>query len=87
MCIRDSIDAAEQIQQIVRCAGVQRTGGFICKNDLRIGNQRSGYCRALLLTTGYFVRVFAQQLLDTELFGNGAEPAAHGVIGLSLIHI
>ena len=71
------IDAVEQVQKIICGAGIQRTGGLICKDQFGLGDQSPGHSGPLLLSAGDFVGVFFKKSGDTKAGGQIFEASVH----------
>ena len=72
-----SVHGFEQAHQLVRRAGIQRAGGLVGQQQLRIGDQRAGDGHALFLAAGYFIGEFFQQRFNAQLARERCEPRAH----------
>ena len=55
------IDLFKKPQQTIGRTGIQRTGRLISQNQLRLGNQCTGYRGTLLLAAGDFIGELFQQ--------------------------
>jgi len=58
----------EQCQYLLPGIQIQIAGRLIGKNDIRIVNQRPGYCNALLFSAGQTVRIRIKTIGEIELF-------------------
>jgi len=63
------VDLAEELQELVGRAGVERAGRLVGQQDLRAGDERAGDGGALLLSAGDLVGVLFEQRLDAEVVG------------------
>ena len=68
---------AEQRQQLVGAAAVERSGWLVRKEQLGLGYHRASRCGALLLTAGYLVGVFIQQGGYPEQLGGALQLRLH----------
>ena len=66
-----AVDLAEEVEQRVRGAGIERAGRLVGQQKLRGSDQSPRHRRALLFAAGDLVRVLGQQFVDASLRASG----------------
>ena len=77
------VDRIKESQKFIRRSGIQRTGRFIGKDQLRLCDQSTCNGCSLLLSTGYFIWIFVQKLTDSQLLCDRRDPTLHFRVFLS----
>lgn len=70
----------EHGKKIGGCTGIQGSGRFVRKDQLRICDQCPCNCCSLLLSAGNLVGEFFQKLVDVKGFCNGTDLLLHLLI-------
>ena len=72
-----AVHVAEQRQQLVGGAGIQRAGRLVGQQQTGLGDKGAGHGGPLLLPAGHLVGVLLQQLRDAQLLRQRAQAVAH----------
>lgn len=75
--VTDPVDVPKEPQKLIGRPGVQSAGRLVGQDELRLGDDGSGYGCTLLLSAGNLVGIFFQQVDQTELAANGVQPGVH----------
>ncbi len=68
-----TVDLGQQLQHLGGGLRVQRAGGLVAEQDVRLGGQRPGDADALLLPTGQLRRVFACVIFQADAPEQGGD--------------
>ena len=79
-----AVDRAEETEQLLGGAGVERTGRLVGKEHLRARDERAGHGGALLLAAGDLVGVFFEKAGNAEPVGERDKAGLHLAAALAL---
>ena len=71
------IDFLKGLKQALCRSGVQRAGGLVGQEQLRLCNQRPGHRRPLLLAAGNLIGIFGQYVVNAQLSGYRLQTPVH----------
>ena len=71
------VDVRENVHDLPGGTGVQGTGGLVCQDQFRLGDDGPGNGCPLFLPAGNLKGELFQQLLDPQLVGNGIQTLFH----------
>ena len=78
--LSEGVHLAEQAQQFVGGLRIERARGLVRQNHARLGYQRAGDRRPLLLAAGYLVGVLLEQLRYAETFCYRLKAGVHLIV-------